>query len=713
MATYPIQFGQVFKQGDAQSPVCALNDVAIPTQVNVLTRWGDNSVKHAVFTIVLTGNINDLLTLQFKEGTPLGTTPGSLISLTASIKISDKPAVLLSELSPTPYITGPLCSTYVYVDHTGAHDILSTSGSKMRPIFHVQHWHTVANAKVRFIGEICQINAMAECNVGDTAQPLILQIDGVTRYTMAGVQWQQQMMSHASRWTRVFWKAAAPSEPQIFKHDVGYLADSGASFNFDSSIVVTEAAIASMYGQWAGVVGGGNAELFKAGLWNKAMGSGGASDFVGPWTTWNMLLLYSGDKRMRELCEGQANLGCQFPMHYRELDGSLYSVENHPQCQLLNLQSNAARSGVTIVGSGLDSWGWNPDTSHQPGFYFGLYLLTADVFHYEQAAFWASWSCAFYNHQATTSHNGCGPTGAEGGIPGINSVTIRGQAWVFRSRCEVAAFAPDSRVAEKAYFNRMVQDAIEIWEGERNITSTVNFNSPNWSWGRLRNPQDHPLRMWERGNGAFVQDDVDPRVTGAAISTWEQNFLVIALGRGLELGYATDALMNWIAPVIQGQQNNMGYGIANNRLATANLANADFTTWEQMLTTITADWEDQDWYRWPDTSYHNTTTAGAVLVHSAEYGTNNMQGRFNAKLSDLNHGYTNIALAAAKMLNAASPFMLTNAVPNFTTNPKWAIITRSSQPVPPEPPEPPGVGQIGQQWGPGAVIGPGGVIGGV
>jgi hypothetical protein len=683
MALYPIQFALAFKQGDAQSPVVK----GIPTQVNVMARWSDNSVKHAIFSILVDRALNQLETLEFEEGTPLGTVAGTPISFTAAIEMQSVGTVSLSELTATTWITGPIASTYIHADHSSSKDFMSASGTKVRPIFHVTHWHTLGNAEVRFIGENCNIAWF-----GESLAPIRCLINGVERYSILSRAWFDQMMSYGSRWTRKFWVNTAPAKPQIVKHDVAYLASSGATWNFDPAIAVTEGAVASMYTQWTNKVSAGDTEILKPGLWNKAMGSGGGSDFVGPWTTWIMLWLYTGDARMRTVCEGQADLGCQFPMQYRESDsaGSVYSVENHPACQLLNIAQNTARSGVTQRAD-LDSWGWNPDTSHQPDHYFPLYLLTGEFFHYEQAALWASWSCAFYNHQGTTAEFGCGPTGTEGGIPGLNAVTIRGQAWVFRSRCEVGAFAPDSRT-EKAYFNRMIEDCIAIWEGERNIVTTSYFNTPNWNWGRTTTPSEHPLRYWQHGNSAFILNanntpngDVDPSKASTGLSTWEQNFLVLALMRGLELGYPTDALVNWITPNIQGQQDNLTWNIASNRSPTRNPSGSFFTTWAQVLACFDVAW-----------------AAGEGIDY---------QALFLAKVGDLNHGYTNIARAAAKAVNAESAWMAANAVPNFTTNPKWAILTRTSQPPPPPPPPTPTPGITGSKIKSGVKFGSGMKIG--
>lgn len=48
-------------------------------------------------------------------------------------------------------------------------------------------------------------------------------------------------------------------------------------------------------------------------------------------------------------------------------------------------------------------------------------------------------------------------------------------------------------------------------------------------------------------------------MTSKAIAPWEQNFLIYALGRTKELGYPTDALINWFAPNLIGQLTDPGY----------------------------------------------------------------------------------------------------------------------------------------------------------
>ena len=110
------------------------------------------------------------------------------------------------------------------------------------------------------------------------------------------------------------------------------------------------------------------------------------------------------------------------------------------------------------------------------------------------------------------------------------------------------------------YFDKLTRDFIAISEGERNIRKTSFENTPEWRWGHeVGRLPDSPLHFWESGNGNFVQDPIDPGVARAAISTWEQNFLVYALGRAKELGYPTDALLSWLSANIVGQVTNPNY----------------------------------------------------------------------------------------------------------------------------------------------------------
>jgi hypothetical protein len=109
----------------------------------------------------------------------------------------------------------------------------------------------------------------------------------------------------------------------------------------------------------------------------------------------------------------------------------------------------------------------------------------------------------------------------------------------------------------QAIFNAMIDDALAKWEGERGIRGTKHENTPLWklSAQNIGKPNDgfrglgpHPLGWFVLGfgpgSGAWdptTHSDVyDTTLAYSTNSPWQQNFLIIELGRAVELGYAAD-----------------------------------------------------------------------------------------------------------------------------------------------------------------------------
>jgi hypothetical protein len=419
-----------------------------------------------------------------------------------------------TDLPYKTWIDGPIATTRIYRDWK--------SPDQFSPEFIVTRWHTLNKTQVRFIGNNDNAQKVAELWLS-----VKLTAEGQTLYQKPFFP-----MSRASRWTKAFWIGAAPPlvnvQPNLLE-----LIRTHAVPNYDTSIKINASAISNAYTNWQKA----KKDLTDPGNLTKAMGTGGGRPEIGPYPTYTVLWLYTGDKRMREVALGSADLAAAWHTHYREpAAGKYYSIEDNPSAQLLNLV------GVKTAGD-TDSWGWVADLSHQPSMFYVPYLLTGDPFYLEEMLYWASWSAAYSQGAGVKNSCGRGPIGKEGGIPGIRCISMRGQAWAFRNRAETAWITPDF-FPEKAYFDRLTRDAIKIWEGERAIGD---LKDPLREWGRRVTPvaENNPLHWWELGNGAFVQEPLDVKKSSAAISTWEQNFIRYALYRALDLGYPTGPLIAW------------------------------------------------------------------------------------------------------------------------------------------------------------------------
>lgn len=594
---YPVSFAHAFKIGEKVSPVFE----NIPTQTNTLVRYTDGSIQHAQLSCMLDGNPGEIFNIKIVEGQSIGGT-ASLWPIDVVIEhwnfdwtvktYSCSAQELINAGKFEVWITGPFVTTIIVADHTGNHDAfyqtgIYQGGRSFRPIFYVTYYHTLNKISVLIVGENSNTEALQE-----HAYSLRLKVDGQ-------IKKEKQWMIH---WRNSIWALEYSSlglPVALIKQSLGYLASTGAIPNYDTAITPTESSIATQYSQWQSAP----QDLQDKGQWNPAMGAGGAAFGIGPYPTAHVTGLYSGDKRMNESMVGNSRLAGSWPVHFRENNpakknfGKPISVVDRPTIHILDLNygGTTQEDKVKIVGD-LDTHGWVPDTSHHPSIFFPLYLTTGHPLWLYELWFSASYCLAFYNGAATNSPCGRGPTGKEGYLAGIRCVQMRGQAWAFRIMCELARYMPDSMAIYKAEAIKLVNDCITIWEGERNINPR---NDPLWQWGRnvsFQGEEPPPLHHWDYGNGGFIQDLINPATCSAAISTWEQNFIVYALQRSKELDFPTNNLLNWLSINIIGQVTSPDYNpymIGNYRTPTKDINGQPFRTWKDAMTGVLPNYDLQ------------------------------------------------------------------------------------------------------------------------
>jgi len=143
---------------------------------------------------------------------------------------------------------------------------------------------------------------------------------------------------------------------------------------------------------------------------------------------------------------------------------------------------------------------------------------------------------------------------------------------MYRTLFNAAALLPDTDPM-RAEVLRMIDDAIAKDEGQRAIAGTSFENSERWlyggaalgttgdGWKGLGPP---PCRWWGDVGGYAATDPAfyDPEVAYSAHSHWMNMFVIAALGRGREMGFPTDALLEWVGPHVVGQLTTPGYAVA-------------------------------------------------------------------------------------------------------------------------------------------------------
>jgi hypothetical protein len=671
VSNYPIQIARPFLRGEIPNfPQVKVDGTPVTTQADIKQRYWDGSVKHAVICFLIPSlSANSTVQVTFQNQST-GNNTGALdrtgmldnafnfdavMELTNGSTQTASARTMLNDNAFTYWLQGSVATSVILADHSLArtYDIGFDSNRSIRPIFLATFWPTINKVRIRFIAEISNTEAFQ-----DQSYSVILK----TGNTSPTTAFTQSTLTHyaATRWTKEYWTGGEPPTISI-DHNVAYLAKTRFIINFDTTKSVSESAVASAYSGWAS-----EKNLFDSGSWQRAMGTAGGRPDIGPYPTWTVRWLFTGDYRMKKKAFINADLAAAWPMHFREGNstklflrgdtlsgvGRVISISSRPTVMLSDIPYTytEVEDRVVPVGS-YSSGGWRPDNAHQPDPYSPQYTLSGDFWYLEQLYFWASWSTAKSNGAAYMYSYGRGPTGAEGGI----SDQMRGQAWSFRSRVQTTFLAPDN-TPEKRYFTQLTEDVIAYWEGEHELTGTAFENNACWTWAnekRVPSIGVPPLNHWIKGSSAFVQSGIDPSRTSEATSTWEQNFMMYALGRAQELGFAVDALVSYLAVNIIGQLTHPDFNpylIAAYRIPTVRSDGQYFDSWANLLTGYTA----------------------------------SAQTTSSFSLSGPDHGYDFIGMAAAAQCanepggDSAWAFVKREILPApvLDNNPKWAILPR-------------------------------------
>jgi hypothetical protein len=685
---YPIQIGRPFVRGEvANFPQAVLNGVSVTTQADVKTRWPDGSVKHAILTFLIpTLAANSTVTVTFRNQAT-GNNSGYLnadqmlaggydfdatMALTNGSTITASARTMLANAAFTYWLQGSVCSSVILADHSvsRAYDIGFDVYKSFRPIFHVTFWPTINKVHVRFIGE--NANPQAWENV-------IYSLALTTGHASPASVYSKASFTHyaGSRWTKDYWIGGAPPAIAI-NHNLAYLASTTLLPNYDMTLTaISESTLASQAALWTGA----SKDLFDAGNWNTGMQATGGRPDLGPYPSWTVRWLYTGDPRLQTMAFGNADLAAAWTMHMRESNPAKYfdAARNIPAVgKVLSLN---ARPSITL-GDGnqylndgavpedkftfAGTWSsgdWSWDAAHQPAPFYPQYLLSGEFWYLEELEFWASASA--FKPTATAAW-GRGPTGASGGFHD----QVRGDGWVLRNRAEAAAAAPDG-TPEQAYFASLMDDMIAQWEGVFNITGTPHYNNAVWTFGRnVAAPNlfvDHPrhglspLHMaWNSGSTDRAgQTGSDPTKVYTGLAMWEQYIVLAGLGRAKELGFATGPLLRWFAPTLIGQLTTAGfnpYYVGTYTTPVLRLSDHDyFQTWLELQGGWIASWDPKDY-----------------IVNGGQVGSETAYTEMAQWAMSYLAGESNGAAAWAQLKSVLSIFATVQG-----QNPKWATIPRA------------------------------------
>jgi hypothetical protein len=349
ISNYPFQFGRPFLDGAiANQPQVLINDRPVTTQADVKNRYPDGSVEFAVIAVVIPAiPASGSLTLTFQNQSAAYNMPLTQAEmLDPHYNRFDAVMTLSPRSGPSQmasarrmlqngdyklWTSGPVAQTIMLGDDTTArkYDIGFGDGyHPFRPRFYATFWPATRQVLIRYVGE----NGLTT-EMEDLAYKLTLTAGNSVAYKadLTGDQAINPKIHFTmSRWTKEFWIGGTPPAQVNIDNNLAYLASTRFLPNFDTSVTVSPAAVASEYANWTSYPHEIYDGAWDGGLWESGMGAGGARQDIAPYPQWTAMWLYTGDWRMRQMALGMADLAASWPANLRESDPARRLARNDP-----------------------------------------------------------------------------------------------------------------------------------------------------------------------------------------------------------------------------------------------------------------------------------------------------------------------------------------------------------------------------------------------
>jgi hypothetical protein len=638
----PVTFGQVFAQGHLLATdklTGRLDDGStVPLQVDVKATHADGSVRHAIISAIVPSIAPaQVRTMSLVKGgtAPTGTvTTDSLMRTGFSTSVHAKIGGvdyyasaddLLKSTAPTTWLNGPIATEWEV-------------SAPLRTASGAQHPHLSARFAIRWYAGAnkARVDVVLENGWAYEAAPQNFTYDasvlvgGKSVYAQAGLSHY-----HHARWRKVFWYNNTAPELNV-QQNTAYLIASRAIPNYDQSLKITDAAIASWNTKWTNSKTG----PMNVGVGQAYMPTTGGRPDLGLMPAWNALYVLSMDKRMKTISLGMSEQAGSWSSHYRnKTTGRPVTLVEFPYMTTLNAPGDtlnpATRLREAFPACATTTACTTPntaDTSHQAGFSYLPYLLTGDYYHLEELQFWANFSSFASN-----------PAYREWGKGLVKSDQVRGQAWTLRTLAEAAYITPDND-PQKANFTAMVNNNIDWYNANYTNSSTAN-----------------KLGALEHGYAIIYNSN-----TGLA--PWQDDFFTASIGHMVELGFTgAQPLLTWKSKFSVDRMVGTGYCWIQ---APAYSLNVRATSTSSVYTTIGQVYEANGF----STAACGSAAMGTALkLRAGEMvGYVTPDGAASIIQPALAYATANNANGAkAWSLFAARPFK-----PDYTSQPQFAIVPR-------------------------------------
>lgn len=519
----PFTFGQVFAAGHLAKGMSLTGRLdsgeILQLQVDAKAFHPDGSVRHAIISgiapSIAAKQARQMALIPASATTGASITTAQLLSsgFTASVSATiggQRYTVSADELikagRATTWLAGPTANEW----HVSAP--LTTAGG-------IQHPHLTARFAVRWFDSVkkARVDVTLENAWAYEASPSNFTYDAEVLVNGKSVYAKPALTHfHHARWRKVFWMGADAADSLHVKHDVAYLLATGALPNYDRSVVIKEATLASLKSGFTGT----KIEPMGVGSANPYMPSTGGRDELGLLPAWSAMYVLSMDSRAKDVTLANGDLAGSWSIHYRDKQTDRpISVVNYPYMTILGRPGDtlnpATKKYESFPACATTAGCVTPnmhDTSHQASFAYMPYLVSGDYYYLEELQFWAMYNVLSYNPGYRQAAKGL-----------LQSNQVRGQAWALRTLAEAAYITPDDDML-KSHFKGFMDNNLAWY----NATYTDNT-------------QANALGVLLNGSAVVYNN-------GTGIAPWQDDFFTAAVGYAADLGF-TEAkrLLTWKA----------------------------------------------------------------------------------------------------------------------------------------------------------------------
>ncbi len=515
---HTVTFGQVFAKGDLPANghlVAQVNGHEVVVQVDARTHYADGSVQQAVISLAAPSlAANSAMDVMLGRGGSAAAVPSPVdphsfaahgydtkvaftfhnTDGTTSLRTIDAAQALSESMAngtARTILSGPLAGE-VQVD-------VALSGS-LHVVMNIR-----GNADGTFLTDVQARNDRIFSSDAKTySYDVTISSHGQTQFSQTGVT-----QAPMQEWHKETWGGAA--SPLHVAYDVAYLERTGAVMGYDTTVGVTANSINA---DLAAIATGDHSLLGNAAVVQYQPMTGGRGD-IGITNKWSANWLVSQDQDAERVMLANADAAGSSPYHAANADGSLVTLDTHPDLWLDGRNQSAAKpaNNFDTIQS---QTGWKLDTAHISELGYMAALTQGSEYYIRQVQAQANYDLLSYN------------PGYRGGATGIAMGEIREIAWVIRDLADAAYVSADSDPL-KAYFTEKLENNIS------NLLHEYVGTAKGAAQGELQ---------------GYVFDSYHPTIT----APWQQDFLVLAMAHAADLGFAgAREFMAWQNNFIAGR----------------------------------------------------------------------------------------------------------------------------------------------------------------